>query len=315
MRHQRFLRYADEVVRQGSIRRAAEVLNVTASALNRRIMDLEQELGAPLFERLPRGMRLTAAGELFIAFARRQLAASEHLQSQIEELKGMRRGTVRIAASQALAHDFLAEVMADFRQSYPLVSFDILIADHERAAQALASYEVDLVLVFSPPLLQGFRPLFLLPQRLMALMAADHPLAARKQVRLSDCIAYPLALPVPSIHGRQLLDRVAASHGITLSPAVESNSFELLRAAVMRGETVSFQFETGASPDSLARSAVTARPMDPREGLVSNLVLGQLSGRAMPIAVAMFCEVLTARLESMAVPGAPATPAGEAAGA
>ncbi len=66
MRHLRILDYVDEVARAGSIRKAAERLNVTASAVNRRIADLEEELGAPLFDRRPRGVQLTAAGEVFV---------------------------------------------------------------------------------------------------------------------------------------------------------------------------------------------------------------------------------------------------------
>ena len=107
MRHLRFLRYVDEVARAGSIRKAAEQLHVTASAVNRRVMDLEDELGAPLFERRPRGVRLTAAGELFVRYIREQSGDVERMKSQIEDLKGLRRGTVRIACSQALALDFL----------------------------------------------------------------------------------------------------------------------------------------------------------------------------------------------------------------
>jgi DNA-binding transcriptional LysR family regulator len=61
-----FIRYFDEVARQGSIRKAADRLNVAPSAVNRQILKLEDELGAPLFERLPRGLRLTAAGEILI---------------------------------------------------------------------------------------------------------------------------------------------------------------------------------------------------------------------------------------------------------
>src|SRR5476649_2004153 len=74
MQHTRFLRYVDAVARAGSIRRAAERLHLASSAVNRRILDLEEELGAPIFERLPRGVRLTAAGELFVAYVRRRLA-------------------------------------------------------------------------------------------------------------------------------------------------------------------------------------------------------------------------------------------------
>ena len=75
MRHLRFLRYVDEVARAGSIRKAAEQLHVTASAVNRRVLDLEEELGAPLFERRARGVRLTAAGELFVRYIREQSGA------------------------------------------------------------------------------------------------------------------------------------------------------------------------------------------------------------------------------------------------
>lgn len=103
MKHLRIMRYVDEVARTGSIRKAADHLNVMASAVNRRIMDLEEELGAPLFERRPRGVRLIAAGEVFVHYLREQDSGVERMRSQIEDLKGLRRGTVCIACSQALA--------------------------------------------------------------------------------------------------------------------------------------------------------------------------------------------------------------------
>ena len=180
MKHLRILRYVDEVARAGSIRKAAEHLNVTASAVNRRIMDLEEELGAPLFERRPRGVRLTAAGEVFVHYLREQDGDVERMKSQIEDLKGLRRGTVRIACSQALALDFLPREIAEFRKRHPLVEFDVKVLDHEHAMAALAAYEVDLVLVFRPPFLANFQPLMWLEQRLVAVMSADHPLASRR---------------------------------------------------------------------------------------------------------------------------------------
>ena len=88
MNHLRFLRYADEVARAGSIRQAAERLHVAPSAVNRRIQDIEEELGTPIFERLPRGMRLTTAGELFMRYVRGRAADLERVRSEIEELKG-----------------------------------------------------------------------------------------------------------------------------------------------------------------------------------------------------------------------------------
>ena len=107
MRHTKLLAHIVEVARAGSIRKAAEHLNLTASAMNRRIQDLEAELGTPLFERRARGVRLTTAGEMFVRYARTQIAEVEQLRSQIEDLRGVRRGPVRLACSQAVAHDFL----------------------------------------------------------------------------------------------------------------------------------------------------------------------------------------------------------------
>ncbi len=298
MKHLRILRYVDEVARTGSIRKAADHLNVTASAVNRRIMDLEEELGAALFERRPRGVRLTAAGEVFVHYLREQDGGVERMKSQIEDLKGLRRGTVRIACSQALALDFLPREIAEFRKRHPLVAFDVKVLDHEQAMAALAAYEVDLVLVFRPPFMPSFQPLMSLEQRLVAVMSVDHPLAARRTIRLRDCAAYPVALPERSIGGRQLLDEVSARSGLTFKLAAESNSFEMLRGLVTQANLISFQIRIGTLPES-NKLGLVARDIDDRDVPRANLVLGQLRARNLPIPAAVFAEKLMRVLEEM----------------
>ena len=209
MKHLRILRYVDEVARAGSIRKAADQLNVTASAVNRRIMDLEEELGAQLFERRPRGVRLTAAGELFVSYLREQDGDVERMKSQIEDLKGMRRGTVRIACSQALALDFLPREIGEFRKRHPLVAFDVKVLDHEQAMAALADLRGRSgagVPAAVPGQLPAADDAGAAPRR----GDVGGPSARRPSatVRLRDCAAYPVALPERSIGGRQLLDEV-----------------------------------------------------------------------------------------------------------
>ncbi len=297
MRHLRIMRYVDEVARTGSIRKAADHLNVTASAVNRRIMDLEEELGTDLFERRPRGVRLTAAGEVFVDYLRRQDGDVERMKSQIEDLKGMRRGNVRIACSQALALEFLPRKIGEFRKTHPLVSFEVKVLDHEQAMAALASYEVDLVLVFRPPFLANFQPLMTLEQRLVAVMSADHPLASKRTVRLRDCAAYPVALAERSIGGRQLLEEVAARSRLNFNVAAESNSFEMLRGLVVQANLISFQIRIGAPVGN--KQDVVARDIDDRDVPRANLVLGQLRSRNLPIPAAIFAEQLVRALEAM----------------
>jgi DNA-binding transcriptional LysR family regulator len=296
MRHLRILGYVDEVARTGSIRKAAARLNATASAVNRRIADLEHELGAQLFERKPRGVRLTAAGELFVRYIRAQEAEIERVQSQIEDLKGLRRGEVRIACSQAVAFDFLPRVVAAYRTRYPDVRFDVRVLDHVRATAALADYDVDLILVFRPTFLATLEPLVRLEQRLVALMAEGHPLAARPAIRLRDCAPYPIALADRGFGGRQLLDEVCARANLRLDIVAESNSFEFLRNLVRHGGLITFQIEIGTEfgGDGLVRRTIDGRDI-PR----ADLVLGQLRGRNLPLASAVFAEQLTRTLDDM----------------
>ena len=298
MKHLRILRYVDEVARTGSIRKAADHLNVTASAVNRRIMDLEEELGTRCSSAGRAACGSPSAGEVFVNYLRQQNGDVERMKSQIEDLKGMRRGTVRIACSQALALEFLPREIGEFRKRHPLVAFDVKVLDHEQAMAALAAYEVDLVLVFRPPFLANFQPLMTLEQRIVAVMSAEHPLAGRRTVRLRDCAAYPVALPERSIGGRQLLEEVLARSRITFQLAAESNSFELLRGLVLQANLISFQIRIGTMPDG-NKLGLVARDIDDRDVPRANLVLGQLRARNLPIPAAMFAERLARALEAM----------------
>jgi DNA-binding transcriptional LysR family regulator len=302
VKHLRIMDYVDEVARARSIRKAAAQLNVTASAVNRRIADLENELGAPLFERLPRGVRLTAVGEVFVHYLRKQNGEVERMKSQIEDLKGLRRGTVRVACSQALALDFLPRAIAKFRLTHPLVEFDVKVVDHEYAMLALANFEVDLILVFRPPYMANFHPLITLEQRLVALMAKTHPLAKRRKLRLRDCAVYPVALPERSIGGRQLLEEVVARTGVQFKIAAESNSFEMLRGLVSHAGVISFQIRIGTMPEG-NKLGLVARDIDDRDVPSANLVFGRLRDRNLPVATAVFAEQVTRELEAMIAAG------------
>ncbi|MGI4798141.1 MAG: LysR family transcriptional regulator [Janthinobacterium lividum] len=297
IRHMRVWRYVDAVARAGSFRKAAEALNVTATALQRRVQDLEADFGAELFERLPTGVRPTAAGEALIRWVRSQAADLERVQSHIEDLSGLRRGVVRIACSQALAQSFLPEQIATFTTAFPQVQFQVVISDHGGVLTALRDYEVDLGLVFNPERHADFQPLMALGQRLVAIMAADHPLAGRPKLRLRDIAAYPLALPDPSFSGRQIVDMIMSTSSVRLDIQLEANSFELLRNYTRLTRAVTVQIEIGADASRLGAGLV-ARPIDDRDLAHGSLVLGQLRNRSLPVAVAKFADQIARELDA-----------------
>ncbi|MDX3906898.1 MAG: LysR family transcriptional regulator [Pigmentiphaga sp.] len=287
MNHLRFLRYVDEVARVGSIRQAAERLHVAPSAVNRRIQDLEEELGTPIFERLPRGMRLTAAGELFVSYIRSRNAELDSVRSQIEELKGRRRGTVRIVASQALAPAYMPGAVASFRRAHPLVAFEVIIGDHLQALEALRAFDVDLALVFNLPPEADLETIAHFDQPLVALMHHSHPLAGRPQLYLRDCADYPVVLPDRDIGGRQLLERFMMRSSVKLRPMVESNSFEFLRGCLYYQHAISFQIAIGAVTDG---GALVTRQIEDRHFPRGKLVLASLRHRQLPVIAHAFAQ-------------------------
>jgi DNA-binding transcriptional LysR family regulator len=298
MRHLKLLTHVVEVARMGSIRKAAEHLNLTPSAMNRRIQDLEVEVGTPLFERRPRGVKLTTAGEMFVRYARSQIADAGRMKSHVEDLRGLRRGPVLIACSQALALDFLASRIAHFQGQHPKVTFDCKVMDHDRALTALAAYDVDLALIYRPAMWPTLRVIASVPQRLVAIVRADHPLAGKKSVRLSECAEYPVALPDRTLSGRQILDEVTTRRELRFNIMAESNSFEMLRGLVFRGNMVSFQIEIGAPSEDLGIGLVGC-PVDTRDVPAADLVLCQLRGRGLSVAAATFAEILAKSLQNI----------------
>jgi DNA-binding transcriptional LysR family regulator len=299
MRHLKLLTHVVEVARMGSIRKAAEHLNLTPSAMNRRIQDLEAEVGTPLFERRPRGVKLTTAGEMFVRYARSQIADAERMKSHVEDLRGLRRGPVLIACSQALALDFLASRIASFQQQHPKVVFDLKVMDHDRELAALAAYDVDLALIYRPAMLPTLRIIAKIPQRLVAIVRSDHPLAGKKTVRLSECSEYPAALPDRTLSGRQILDEVTTRRELRFNVMAESNSFEMLRGLVFRCNMISFQIEIGAPSGDLGMGLVSC-PLDTRDVPTADLVLCQLRGRGLSVAATTFSETLSKSMRNVA---------------
>lgn len=297
MNHLRFLKYFDEVARVGSIRQAAESLHVAPSAVNRRIQDLEGELGVPLFERLPRGMRLTAAGELFVQYVRGRASALDEVRSEIEELQGLRRGSVKLVASQALAPEFMPQLVADFRRTHPLVDFQVRIGDHVQALAALRAFETDLVLVFNLAHEPDLQVVAQFEQRLVATMHRSHPLASRPGgLRLRECMDYPLVLPNREAGGRQLLERFLVRSSVKLRPVVESNSFEFLRGCLHHGNAISFQIAIGAVSDG---GEIVSREITDRHFPTGELVLAHLRGRQLPVITHAFMAEATTTMTAM----------------
>lgn len=291
MRYLTSARYIDAVARAGSIRRAAETLSITSTALNRRILAIEEELGVPVFERLAHGVRLSAAGEILIQHIRHQISDMERVKSQIADLSGVRRGHVSIACSQALLPYALPQQITAYRREHPRVTFAVHLRDREAAERALLDHTADIAIVFEPVRLAEFHTIMRVLQPVHAVMSAEHPLAGKTSLRLSECLAHPIALPTTPYGVRYLLDMAVQGSSKRLDPVVESDSFEFLRYHAVAENIISFQIPIGLSEFSLGGQMVSA-PIDTRDVPPGVLSMGQLKGRTLPVAAARFAAQL-----------------------
>ena len=240
MLHSRMLRYLDEVARAGSIRKAASRLNVASSAINRQIIALEQELGAKLFDRMGRQLRLTASGELLIAHVRRTLREHDRLRVTLEDLKGLRRGQVTIATMGGLAAYVLPPVLADFRRVHPGVAVTVAVLPVNEVVGAVIAGEADLGFGFNLPQPPGLQTFSAVESGLGAAVLPDHGLARLANVSLSVCAEHPLIMPRAGMTLRALLDDGFARLGVTPEPVVETNSIELMKQCALLGLGVAF---------------------------------------------------------------------------
>lgn len=298
MRHLQTFKLIEAVARAGSMRKAAEDMNITASALVRRINRFEEELGTELFERLSSGVRLNPAGELILHHYRATLSDMARVQSQVSDLAGERRGHVSIACSQALLPYFLPQQIARYRADHPGVTFLVNVRDRSQAEQELATYSSDLALVFEPVYLVDFQVIEAIPQAVNVVMRSDHPLAGKSEVRLRDCLDVPHIAPSAKYGVRHLLDFAARRGSRRVAPVVETESFELIRQYVLHEQVVGFQIPIGLH--SFSDPRLVFRPISERDLPPGNLILGQMRGRTLPVASARFALQLAATLKAYA---------------
>jgi DNA-binding transcriptional LysR family regulator len=231
----RFTRYFDEVARLGSIRKASERLNVSASAIDRQILRVEEELGVALFERLPTGLRPTAAGELLLTSTRRWRQEFERLQIQISDLLGLRRGHVRIAVIDALSKGFVSRQIQALRQEFPDITFELKVLDNVNVLASVADGDVDFGLMLNP---QSSKDIAIRAHREVFLgfvVPPEHGFASLASCRFSQCLGHAMVVPAQPLALCEQVQALEATSGIRMSVAAASDNIQMMKSLITDG--------------------------------------------------------------------------------
>lgn len=237
LKHPLGLRYFHEVASAGSFRKASERAHVAASAINRHVKHLEEDMGTLLFERGRGrgGLKLTAAGEVLLYRLKRAESELTMAHTEIDSLLGLKRGTVVFGVNEGIWREVLPRILANFRKQHPGINHRITVGASPALVDLLLEDEIDFALAFNP--VPNPRMVFAAKRTIGACVMArrGHPLAARKSVRLTDCAEYDLVMPDHSLALRSTLDRLFGEAGLTPRAVVTTNSYEVMRSAAAAG--------------------------------------------------------------------------------
>ena len=243
--HAAVLRYIDQVARLGSIRRAASVLNVASSAVNRQILKLEAEIGTPLFERIGNGVKPTRAGEYVIRHARETLAHWQNVRGQIETLSGDIHDEVRIVSIPAPLVRILPRAIEATSRQHPHIAFRVIDAAPKEHSEEMRARRPDIAILFIDRRHRGYEVAARIRMRIGAIMRPGHPLADREEVTLTDCAAYPVCM----LSDPWILNATAEAEfthsGAQFKSVLLTNSLPMTKEVMLAGLGIGFFTPTG----------------------------------------------------------------------
>src|SRR6202140_2955885 len=247
------LRYFCAVAETGSFSRAAEQSHVAQPSLSQQILKLEAELGARLFDRLGRTVRLTDLGETFLPRARAVLRELEAAKGDVRERKGSIGGPITIGVIPPVAPYFLPPHLTLFTRQFPQVEVTVVEEITPVLLERLRASRVDVALLALPIRGHEFDAFPLLTERLFAALPDKHPLANRRTVSLKDL---PKETFLLLRDGHCFRDTaVAACDRARLNPRIvfESGQFSSILSMVSTGMGVSIVPEMAVEKKSGCR--------------------------------------------------------------
>ena len=216
-----------------SFSHAADQLYLTQPAVSKRVAALEEELGAPLFDRIGRRVTLTEAGQKLLPRAKTILNEIEDSRRLITNLSGTVTGRLSIGTSHHIGLHRLPPILRSYSAHYPDVELDLHFMDSEAACRAVLAGDLELGIVTLPPdPIEDLNSEIIWPDPLSVVVGVDHPLGTKKSVALPDLANYPAILPAHGTYTRELLEQAFEPKGLSLIVGMTTNYLETIKMMV-----------------------------------------------------------------------------------
>lgn len=246
------LAYFATVARLHSVRGAAEMLRIAPSALSRQMRQIEERAGLPLFERVPRGVNLTPAGEILYAYVQRWEKDFGSLTDDLDSLAGLRVGTVTVSTVEIATYGVVPRAVHALREKLPGVSVHLKVGHIDTVLRDMAEGKAEIGILINMPKAAGVRAAWSVRTAMGAVVPPDHPLAGSRELRMADCLAYPIVMPDDTLMAssaiRQALERTR--RGVRV--AATCNRIASLKALVKAGVGLTFLALLDVVPETAA---------------------------------------------------------------
>lgn len=293
------LRILEAIGRLGSMTAAAEELNYSPSAVSQQMKRLAADVRTPVLFRHAKGVSLTESGQAIVATSRTVQMLLRGLDKELDELIGVRRGTVSVGVFPTFAASVLPEVVLEFRRRYPKVDLVVRSTRIAPATELLRSREVDLALVWDYP----YRPVAesgIVTQPLMVdtnvlLLPAGHPMAEAPEVPVEALQAESWIVRAENHLSRELIERVAQAAGFAPRISMDAHDYPELQALVAAGLGVSVcpllalrprrddivvkALPASVPPRRIYTASLEGRPLSPAHRALHEVMTDAVAGR------------------------------------
>jgi DNA-binding transcriptional LysR family regulator len=287
-------RYFYAVAQEGSIRRAAERIHISASALSRQVRLLESEFGQALIEHHGRRIMLTGAGNILREHIRQLMLQDAAVKDAIRTSNGLQFGHVKVASGMGYVSDLADVVIPEFLERHPQMTYGIDIGNGDAVLRMVIDEVVDIGITMNPPQHHLVKVVHSASAPLRVVLPPGHALSAAQSVSLDDLQQFAIGL-LPAQHRiRQSIKVVEDAVGIKLRPVIESNSYEILKSLVKNKLAITilpeFAIKTGGW-----ESIFKLIPLQHERLAQTTSAIIARQGRAIPESVMEFVNSVIAR--------------------
>jgi DNA-binding transcriptional LysR family regulator len=235
----RTIRTFVEVVRRGGFSQAAKVVFTTQSTVSKAVKQLETELGVALLDRRGHRSMLTPEGDVVYRRALKILAERDDLAAELDELRGLKKGTLRLGLPGGGSSDLFAPLFAIYRRRYPGVDIRLVEHLHNHLKEILLSGEIEFS-VSALPVSDEFECQELTNEPLVVLVSADHALARKKSTNLTDLQRLPFILFEKGFSLHQVILQACQRRGFVPTVAARSSQIDFIIKLVAAGLGIAF---------------------------------------------------------------------------